>query len=124
MRLHLAIGEGGEHPAFARRLSFQRVLLPLEVQSLNDNRLASILCVRDNGSYGVSDESLGLAGGLAVGNQRHSPGAEPVARGIGLADGEMIDVQVNADGAQFSVCDNSSLPTCTETKTLQPFGPV
>ena len=57
VRLLLAIGEGGEHPAFAGRLSFQRVPLPLEVQSFDDNRLASILCIRDNGGLQHSPTS-------------------------------------------------------------------
>ncbi len=44
-----------------------------------------------------------------MGGHRHSLGSDPITGGIGLADGEVVGVQANVDGAQFPVGYDSGL---------------
>ena len=91
--LDLAVAEARQHPAVLSRLALQSRLLLPEIQLLNDDGLADLPCVLHHAGHRVADESLSLVSILAVGDQRHPPGVQVVAAGVGIRHSEVVGVQ-------------------------------
>ena len=103
VRLDLAVAETGQHPAVTTGLPLQGSLLLPEVQLLDDDGLADFSGVLHHAGHRVADESLRLVSVLTVGHQRHPPRTQPVAAGVGLGHGQVVSIQVHADGTALSV---------------------
>ena len=104
VRLDLAVAEAGQHPGLYLWDSPSRAAFFWRKSSFSMTMgLPTSRGVLHHAGHRVADESLSLVGVLAVGHQRYSPGVQVVATGVGLGHGQVVGVQVHADGATTPV---------------------
>ena len=97
--LDLGVAETGQHPGILRGLAFQLGLLPLEVQPLNHDGLARLPGMLHHPGHRIPDQRLSLMAGLDVGHQRDPPSSKVVVAGVGLGHGQVVGIEVQANGA-------------------------